>query len=528
MLTAHRLTFKHSLYFKLEASQEIARSPKVRLKQKKNTLEKNQLRIACINNNLELVKQLIMKFNINTNQVFVDDLLENSLLHYAAQHGRHKMCKLLLDSSADPNKFNCLRQSPLHLAVKEDKLDCAELLINYGADPYLADKQGLLPHQYSPQPAKQIKQLLLKMEVNPLVNNVHLNSLHSMAMNGNIFLLKNLLIRNANPNKLNKSGVTPLHLAMLNYHLECADILVEFGALINNLGSAKLTPLDLFIEHMILSNNETLINDVIQRIVHGWKLSSQNTFVLLLNRNIDNLINIHSEHRILSNTSNDQIDDEIKLFDEFKSIKIFISFINLSFSQGVNVLKEVFIEKEKNQEDFNNNSLCFIINRVFRTLLSFTAKILKFKYENNLSKFEKIFGQNLSHFDTQMIRILLDFIFDIVKSGEVSNARVFCYDMITTWFYENYSLNNVTTHQRDKAYDYCYEYFDNLMSKLYDILSLRPLSLQEICRIRIKFSLKNYPKDLNAFESNMHKKLMKFLKFSRELQQLGPVKNSYS
>jgi ankyrin repeat protein len=504
--------------FKLNTSQDICKSPKIRLRNSRETLEnrsEEQLRIACSNNNLDLVKQLIVKFNLNVNQVFVDDAHENSLLHYTAQHGRLKMCKLLLDNNADPNKLNRLEQSPLHLAVKEDKLDCAELLIYHGANPYLADKQGLLPHQYSPHPAKQIKKLLLKMEVNPVVNNVHLNSLHSMAINGNIFYLKHLLSRNANPNKLNKNGVTPLHLAMLNNQLESVDILAGYGASINNLGNVKLTPLDLFLGYIILNNNQTLINEAVKRLTHGWKLSSPNTFLLLLNGNLQNLMNIHLEPEIEDNTSNGQI-DVVKLFDDLKSIKIFILFINSSFSKGINILKEVFIKQKKNEVDFESNNLCFIITQIFRSILSFTAKILKLKFDNDSLKFEQIFGQSLLTFDIQIIRLLFDFIFDIIKSGELLNSRIFCYDMITTWFYENYSLNNVTTQQHDKAYDYCYEYFDNLMGKLYEILSSRPLSLQDICRIKIKYGLKNYPQDLDTFEFSMHNSLLKFLKFSNE------------
>lgn len=67
-------------------------------------------------------------------------------LHHAAFKGDIKIIALLLGSGADPNSADItLGRTPLHCAVKCEHFECVNLLIRYGANPTLEDKEGNSP-----------------------------------------------------------------------------------------------------------------------------------------------------------------------------------------------------------------------------------------------------------------------------------------------------------------------------------------------------------------------------------------------
>lgn len=84
----------------------------------------------------------------------VDELFNVPLFHAAGRH-RYYVARALLEAGADPNYINAVKTVPLHCAVPEvlvlkhgkgglrpPSLRTAQLLLDYGADPDIADYAG--------------------------------------------------------------------------------------------------------------------------------------------------------------------------------------------------------------------------------------------------------------------------------------------------------------------------------------------------------------------------------------------------
>jgi len=68
-----------------------------------------------------------------------------TLLHVAAEGGRHEVCKALLVAGADADAANQFGQTPLHRAALRGASDVADVLLDHGADPGVADLKGKRP-----------------------------------------------------------------------------------------------------------------------------------------------------------------------------------------------------------------------------------------------------------------------------------------------------------------------------------------------------------------------------------------------
>jgi ankyrin repeat protein len=86
--------------------------------------------------------------------------------------------------------------TPLHIAVFDEKMDIADVLIENGADVNLPDKFGLTP-------------------------------LHTAAMRGNVALVRLLVQSGALPAQLDRNGKTPAAVAMDNVHQSVVNFFEE-------------------------------------------------------------------------------------------------------------------------------------------------------------------------------------------------------------------------------------------------------------------------------------------------------------
>jgi ankyrin repeat protein len=78
----------------------------------------------------------------------------------------------------------------------------------------------------------------------------------------------------ASINRVNKTRFYPLHLAVLNNHLECVKVLLEFGAnvdVLTSTSSGKLTPL-------MLACQKGYLKIVIHLIDHGARVEARDRF----------------------------------------------------------------------------------------------------------------------------------------------------------------------------------------------------------------------------------------------------------
>ncbi|KAH8295482.1 hypothetical protein KR018_012020 [Drosophila ironensis] len=220
---------------------------------------------ACSYGHYE-VTELLVKHGASVN---VPDLWKFTPLHEAAAKGKYDICKLLLKQGADPTKknrdgatpadlvkesdhdvaellrgpsalldaakkgnlarvqrlvtadsINCRdaqgrNSTPLHLAAGYNNYECAEYLLEHGADVNAQDKGGLIPlHNASSYGHLDIAALLIKHKT--VVNATDkwgFTPLHEAAQKGRTQLCSLLLAHGADAYLKNQEGQTPIELA---------------------------------------------------------------------------------------------------------------------------------------------------------------------------------------------------------------------------------------------------------------------------------------------------------------------------
>jgi len=68
--------------------------------------------------------------------------LGNTGLHWASSGGHSKVVKVLLDSKADVNSQNKVKDTPLHMAAWRDRVDVIKILVEAGADKTAKNQDG--------------------------------------------------------------------------------------------------------------------------------------------------------------------------------------------------------------------------------------------------------------------------------------------------------------------------------------------------------------------------------------------------
>ncbi|MBS0606227.1 MAG: ankyrin repeat domain-containing protein [Verrucomicrobia bacterium] len=138
-----------------------------------------------------------------------------SALHMACLHGHSQLVKLLIESKADLNVTDNLKDTPLHAACMHGHLEAAKLLIAAGADIHAKGGQGCTPlHNACREGHLQVVRFLIqeKSNVNALTN-LRNSPLHLASRNGHFDIIKLLFGEGANIYIKNKRGKTPLNVA---------------------------------------------------------------------------------------------------------------------------------------------------------------------------------------------------------------------------------------------------------------------------------------------------------------------------
>jgi ankyrin repeat protein len=502
-------------------------------------------KIAVSNNDTAYVQGVLQKLKINIDSVKMCDIYENTPLHYSVSLGRVKMCKILLDNGCDPNHFNKLNQTPLHLAIKHEKLDCVELLIAHGADPYIYDIKGSLPHHYANHLTTEIKKIFIDMEVDPKIKNIHLNSLAYMSSVGKIEFVSFLLEKGASPNRINKFGCTPLHLAMFNGQIDCANELLKYGAAVNSLGTVNLTPLDFYLNHVFNSivnlfhNNNEYKSKLIERhninlLTHlekhhleefmlklkaGCKFSSFETILLLLIRNLDSenstlttdQINFNAELKLVNTNQKDSASKQ--LINYYRKLRFLSNLLNTMLQSERNMIQVAFVNysHESNFQNKCNNkkSIFWFLSQTYTIILNSLHQIIRFKHENKLVN-------GLEALDVEIRNLFFRNIEYLIKSGEMKHPRKFITEICSNWLFKKFLTKNIRLEDHDN-FDYIlnqtgFEYFEELFKEVNIQLS-KPMSLVDICRIEVKYHIRDFPKDLEVYDSILPNSIRKFIRF---------------
>jgi ankyrin repeat protein len=199
-------------------------------------------------------------------QVDMRNELGETLLHRAAMSGKSEAVEFLLDHSADVNATQGTGYDALHLAAMFGQLDVVQLLLkrgaeidrpcggtrwtalhaasmhgeprvveallSAGADVNATDTVSRSALSWAAEEGDiDIVQLLLKgkADVRNTTENSKYTPLHFAAMKGNKAVVVLLLDAKAEINARNKSGETPLKLALSNDHKEVGEVLRDRG-----------------------------------------------------------------------------------------------------------------------------------------------------------------------------------------------------------------------------------------------------------------------------------------------------------
>ncbi|KAJ9446419.1 Alpha-latrotoxin-Lh1a [Diplonema papillatum] len=171
-----------------------------------------------------------------------------SPLHFACYEGREGTARCLLSLGA------CLEMSdgpdrvrPLHAAAMAGKTECIELLIDAGAQPMAADKEGrtALHHAASHGSPEAVAALCLLSEDPFQTSKAGLMCFHSAARNGCDAALYTLfdLLPCQSVDVLDGSSRTPLYHAAAEGHLHIIRWLLAKGACLNHVDRYGSTPL---------------------------------------------------------------------------------------------------------------------------------------------------------------------------------------------------------------------------------------------------------------------------------------------
>ncbi|XP_072448891.1 putative palmitoyltransferase ZDHHC13 isoform X1 [Chiloscyllium punctatum] len=172
---------------------------------------------AAINNRIDLVKYYVSKGAI------VDQLggdLNSTPLHWATRQGHLSMVVLLMKYGADPSLVDREGFTCLHLAVQFQHMPIVAYLVAKGQDVDVPDMNGQTALMMAasrilgPEPTGFL--VKLNASVNA-IDKVHRNTpLHWAVMSGNVAALSVLLDAGANVELENAMGETPLGLAQQN------------------------------------------------------------------------------------------------------------------------------------------------------------------------------------------------------------------------------------------------------------------------------------------------------------------------
>lgn len=227
-----------------------------------------------------------------------------SALHAASNSGKLESAKLLISKGMDVNAKDHQNRTPLFWAARATRGDVVEYLLEHGAQPDCEDLEGVTPlgavltivNEKNDAPSepelksiqKTMKALMDKSatakfkgktwtslytavmfdSVDAVKRCLSNNAVRSQidaksegkftafwraAQRGNVEIMRVLFEQNANINLSNSAGATPLHMSVLNGHLDAVQFLIE---------EAKASPLcldesDSGLLHLAVENDNT-------------------------------------------------------------------------------------------------------------------------------------------------------------------------------------------------------------------------------------------------------------------------------
>ena len=171
---------------------------------------------------------------------------ERTALHYAARNGDAAVVRTLLDAGASASTADAYGQTPLHTAAESGNEETARLLLGAGAAPNEPDRifDSTPLHLAVRCNRVCIAQRLVEWGADiDARNEGGRSALHIAAGYGHTEAVKALLAAGADANLRDAREETPLHRPAYFQHLDCITALVEGGADLNAADENGNTPL---------------------------------------------------------------------------------------------------------------------------------------------------------------------------------------------------------------------------------------------------------------------------------------------
>lgn len=180
--------------------------------------------------------------------------------HITIYHGHRDCTKTLLDQGFDVNEATASGETCLHIAVRKERKDLLQLLVDYGADtdaltltfpkeeedtemPEDIPDKGLLWEKPSSRLRSSLGFRNGAGSINSAIDEPAEAPLHYAALHGSVACVSELIRLNVNPNVRNSLGDTPLLKALEGWHDQIVQMLLHAGADVNPRSLYGRTPL---------------------------------------------------------------------------------------------------------------------------------------------------------------------------------------------------------------------------------------------------------------------------------------------
>ncbi|MDR0494446.1 MAG: ankyrin repeat domain-containing protein [Treponema sp.] len=248
----------------------------------KNSSGSAPLHEAARSGNTDIIKLLVK----NGAEVSAQDAMGNSALHVAVAEEKHPaVIRALLENGADPNlrddhgdsplhvlvslnrppetvrallaganvdlsARNVSGQTPLYLAVKENRVALIPLLLSAGSDIFAADNSGITPFDYAMRVKGPVLDALITHETARQKDSEGNTILHIAVGNkGDAVTIGKILNQEADVNARNREGDTALHIAARTNQKESGEFIISKGANIFYTNSDGKSPLYTALTH---------------------------------------------------------------------------------------------------------------------------------------------------------------------------------------------------------------------------------------------------------------------------------------
>lgn len=150
---------------------------------------------------------------------------------------------ILLGADIETQHPNKALYRPLHFAVCSEKFEILKVLLELGANPNTVDKWGQTPLFHAAQYG-HIKELELLLEYNADPNLGEYTPLHTAVKENRINVIELLLKAGVNLDARDKIGDTPLHWGAQYGQIEAITYMVKAGADLEAINKKGETPID--------------------------------------------------------------------------------------------------------------------------------------------------------------------------------------------------------------------------------------------------------------------------------------------